>query len=193
VGENSSWSCSQSAQNNCTWEDDKLQASLLSTIAAHDAAVPLFLLWAAHTVHEPYEVPDADLQKFKAVDVPVRQYYAAMLGHLDGLVPGVVDALKAKGVVFMTPPPATYYDRLEERLPGHGQPTEELRKRGILLDGAPGGGLLLQIFTSTVIGPIFFEIIQRKGNEGFGNGNFQALFESIELDQIRRGVISVDA
>jgi 4-hydroxyphenylpyruvate dioxygenase len=74
---------------------------------------------------------------------------------------------------------------------GHGEPLEELQKRSILVDGAPteGQGLLLQIFTKNVIGPIFFEIIQRKGNEGFGEGNFQALFESIELDQVRRGVI----
>jgi 4-hydroxyphenylpyruvate dioxygenase len=66
---------------------------------------------------------------------------------------------------------------------------EELKKRKILLDGAPGGGLLLQIFTKTFIGPIFFEIIQRKGDEGFGEGNFRALFESMELDQIRRGTL----
>ena len=74
---------------------------------------------------------------------------------------------------------------------GHGEPTAELETRRILVDGAPteGQGLLLQIFTQNVIGPIFFEIIQRKGNEGFGEGNFKALFESIELDQIRRGVI----
>jgi 4-hydroxyphenylpyruvate dioxygenase len=67
--------------------------------------------------------------------------------------------------------------------------TEELKKREILLDGSPGGGLLLQIFTKTMIGPIFFEIIQRKGDEGFGEGNFKALFESMELDQVRRGVL----
>ena len=75
--------------------------------------------------------------------------------------------------------------------PGHRENVEELRKRRILIDGsgAKGEGLLLQIFTANVIGPIFFEIIQRKGNEGFGEGNFKALFESIELDQIRRGVI----
>ena len=74
---------------------------------------------------------------------------------------------------------------------GHRENLEELRKRRILLDGNPekGEGLLLQIFTQNVIGPIFFEIIQRKGNEGFGEGNFKALFESIELDQMRRGVL----
>ena len=87
--------------------------------------------------------------------------------------------------------PDTYYDLLDARLPGHGHNVEEMRKRKILIDGAPetGGGLLLQIFTENMVGPIFFEIIQRKGNDGFGEGNFKALFESIELDQINRGVI----
>jgi 4-hydroxyphenylpyruvate dioxygenase len=76
---------------------------------------------------------------------------------------------------------------------GHGENTERLRELNILIDGAPTkDGILLQIFTDTVIGPVFFEIIQRKGNEGFGEGNFQALFESIEEDQIRRGVIAND-
>lgn len=104
-----------------------------------------------------------------------------------------VDVLSANGVPFQDTLD-TYYDQLDARVPGHGEPLEELRKRCILVDGAPteGQGLLLQIFTRNVIGPIFFEIIQRKGNEGFGEGNFRALFESIELDQIRRGVITVD-
>jgi len=101
------------------------------------------------------------------------------------------DKLNANGVRFMTPPPATYYEMLEERLPGHGEPIEQLQRRGILLDGS-NGRHLLQIFTQTVVGPIFFEIIQRKGDEGFGNGNFRALFESMERDQIRRGVLKVD-
>lgn len=101
------------------------------------------------------------------------------------------DALKANGVKFMTPPPATYYEMLPERLPNHGQDVEAIQSRGILLDGAEGK-YLLQIFTETVIGPIFFEIIQRKGDEGFGEGNFKALFESMERDQIRRGVLKVD-
>jgi 4-hydroxyphenylpyruvate dioxygenase len=87
--------------------------------------------------------------------------------------------------------PDTYYDALAERLPKHGEDLARLRRLGVLLDGDPerGEGLLLQIFTGTVVGPIFFELIQRKGNEGFGEGNFRALFESIELDQERRGVI----
>jgi 4-hydroxyphenylpyruvate dioxygenase len=100
-----------------------------------------------------------------------------------------VEGLARRGVKFMAPPPATYYDALEKRLPGHGEDVARLKADGILLDGAPGGGRLLQIFTQTVIGPIFFEIIQRKGDEGFGEGNFRALFESIEQDQIARGVL----
>jgi 4-hydroxyphenylpyruvate dioxygenase len=101
-----------------------------------------------------------------------------------------VDRLNAKGVELQDTND-TYYDQVDERIPGHGEPLEELRKRRILVDGAPekNEGLLLQIFTKNVIGPIFFEIIQRKGNEGFGEGNFKALFESLEQDQIRRGVL----
>ena len=103
---------------------------------------------------------------------------------------GTVEALKQHGVPFQTVPD-TYYEQIDGRLPGHGEDIAHLRANRILIDGAPteGGGLLLQIFTNTVIGPIFFEIIQRKGDEGFGEGNFRALFESIELDQIRRGVL----
>ena len=92
----------------------------------------------------------------------------------------------------MTPPPDTYYEMLEERLPGHGEPVNELQSRGILLDGTTADGnprLLLQIFSDTLIGPVFFEFIQRKEDEGFGEGNFKALFESIERDQIQRGVL----
>lgn len=103
------------------------------------------------------------------------------------------DKLKASGTVFMTAPPETYYEMLEERLPNHGEPVEELKSRGILLDGASENGeqrLLLQIFSGTLLGPVFFEFIQRKGDSGFGEGNFKALFESIERDQIKRGVLS---
>jgi 4-hydroxyphenylpyruvate dioxygenase len=103
---------------------------------------------------------------------------------------GTVEALKGLGMKFMDVPD-TYYEQIDERLPDHGEHVERLAQNRILIDGAPteDGGLLLQIFTDTVIGPIFFEIIQRKGDEGFGEGNFKALFESIELDQIRRGVL----
>lgn len=104
-----------------------------------------------------------------------------------------LDKLKAKGMKFMTPPPNTYYDMLEERLPGHGENVDKLQKRGILLDGTTENGeprLLLQIFSETVFGPVFFEFIQRKQDEGFGEGNFKALFESIERDQVNRGVLN---
>lgn len=101
-----------------------------------------------------------------------------------------VDKFGEKGVPLQTTID-TYFDLIDERLPGHGESVEEMRMRNILIDGAPteGQGLLLQIFTENLIGPIFFELIQRKGNEGFGEGNFQALFESLEQDQIRRGVL----
>jgi 4-hydroxyphenylpyruvate dioxygenase len=107
----------------------------------------------------------------------------------------VVGDLALRGVDFMPAPPATYYERIEARLPGHGEPVEDLQAHGILIDGiaAPGTSpkLLLQIFSKTLIGPIFFEFIERKGDEGFGEGNFRALFESIEADQISRGVLDV--
>ena len=102
------------------------------------------------------------------------------------------DRLKARGMTFMPPPPDTYYQLLEDRLPGHGEPVDDLKARGILVDGSTEGGdprLLLQIFSSNLLGPVFFEFIQRKRDEGFGEGNFKALFESIEQDQIARGVV----
>ena len=104
-----------------------------------------------------------------------------------------VEKLRARGVKLQDTI-ETYYELVDKRVPGHGHDLDRLRKNRILIDGNVGEeGLLLQIFTENMFGPIFFEIIQRKGNEGFGNGNFQALYESIELDQIRRGVITVDA
>ena len=107
-------------------------------------------------------------------------------------LPATLDALRKAGVPLMTAPPATYYEMLDGRLPGHGEPVGELQSRGILLDGSTAGGkqrLLLQIFTQPQLGPVFFEFIQRKGDDGFGEGNFKALFESIERDQVRRGVL----
>lgn len=103
------------------------------------------------------------------------------------------DALKALGMRFMTAPPATYYEMLEGRLPDHGEPEDQLQARGILLDGTSQDGsrrLLLQIFSQALMGPVFFEFIQRKGDDGFGEGNFKALFESIERDQVQRGVLT---
>jgi len=131
-------------------------------------------------------------------------------------LPATLDSLRKAGVPLMTAPPATYYEMLDGRLPGHGEPVGELQSRGILLDGSAadagppqdgepprgadaagvsGAGssgrqrLLLQIFTQPQLGPVFFEFIQRKGDDGFGEGNFKALFESIERDQVRRGVL----
>ncbi len=105
-----------------------------------------------------------------------------------------VSTLADNGLEFMPAPPDSYYDKIDERLEGHGESIEQLKAHGILIDGegvVDGGStkVLLQIFSKTVIGPIFFEFIQRKGDNGFGEGNFKALFESIEEDQIRRGVL----
>ena len=132
------------------------------------------------------------------IDEFLRAYNGEGIQHIaficDDLL-GVWDRLKAIGTPFMTAPPATYYEMLAERLPGHGEPVDELQKRGILLDGSTKDGdprLLLQIFSETQIGPVFFEFIQRKKDEGFGEGNFTALFESMERDQIRRGALQVE-
>lgn len=100
-----------------------------------------------------------------------------------------VDRLTESGVKLLQPPPDTYYEAVEGRLPGHGRDLDALRQRGILIDGAGPDRLLLQIFTEPCVGPIFFEIIERRGDEGFGEGNFRALFESMERDQIRRGTL----
>lgn len=104
------------------------------------------------------------------------------------------DQLKALGTPFMAPPSASYYQMLDDRLPGHGEPVAQLQSRGILLDGSTQDGdprLLLQIFSKTLIGPVFFEFIQRKKDEGFGEGNFTALFKSLERDQLQRGALNV--
>ncbi|MBI1396308.1 MAG: 4-hydroxyphenylpyruvate dioxygenase [Betaproteobacteria bacterium] len=103
-----------------------------------------------------------------------------------------VDGLRASGVPLMSPPPATYYEMLPERLPGHAVDAGALQTRGILIDGTTSGGrarLLLQIFSECLLGPVFFEFIERRGDDGFGEGNFRALFESMERDQMRRGTI----
>jgi 4-hydroxyphenylpyruvate dioxygenase len=106
-----------------------------------------------------------------------------------------VDALQLAGIPLQAAPNDIYYEMLNERLPGHGEPVQELQTRGILLDGSTAGGekrLLLQIFSQNVLGPVFFEFIQRKADQGFGEGNFKALFESLERDQIRRGALKVE-
>ncbi len=129
----------------------------------------------------------------------LRAYNGEGIQHIafscDDLIGGW-DRLKALGTPFMTAPPATYYEMLEERLPDHGEPVSELQMRGILLDGSTEAGdlrLLLQIFSGTMVGPVFFEFIQRKRDEGFGEGNFTALFKSMERDQMLRGALTADA
>lgn len=123
----------------------------------------------------------------------IREYNGEGIQHIALTTDDIYDTVKTlrdRGMDFM-PTPDTYYEKVNDRVVGHKEDVDKLRELRILIDGAPTkDGILLQIFTQTVIGPVFFEIIQRKGNEGFGEGNFKALFESIEEDQIRRGVLS---
>ena len=127
----------------------------------------------------------------------LRAYNGEGIQHIAFICDDIIacwDRLKALGTPFMSPPPNSYYEMLEGRLPGHGEPVTELQVRGILLDGSTEDGdprLLLQIFSEAQVGPVFFEFIQRKKDEGFGEGNFKALFESIERDQIARGTLEV--
>jgi 4-hydroxyphenylpyruvate dioxygenase len=125
----------------------------------------------------------------------IRDYNGEGIQHLALTTDDIyetVEKLRARGVRLQDTI-ETYYELVDKRVPGHGEDLERLKRNRILVDGNVNEeGILLQIFTENMFGPIFFEIIQRKGNQGFGNGNFQALYESIELDQIRRGVISVD-
>lgn len=130
----------------------------------------------------------------------LKKYKGEGIQHIAVGTDGIYEAtdkLAANELKFMPGPPDTYYEMSRERVNGHDEPLDRMKKHGILIDGegVVDGGMtkiLLQIFSKTVIGPIFFEFIQRKGDEGFGEGNFRALFESIEEDQIRRGVISAD-
>ncbi|MXN65222.1 4-hydroxyphenylpyruvate dioxygenase [Stappia sp. GBMRC 2046] len=131
----------------------------------------------------------------------LRKYKGEGIQHIAVGTDAIYDAtdrLADNGLRFMPSPPEVYYELSHERVKGHEEPIDRMKKHGILIDGegVVDGGMtkiLLQIFSKTVIGPIFFEFIQRKGDEGFGEGNFRALFESIEEDQIRRGVLKVDA
>lgn len=131
----------------------------------------------------------------------LRKYKGEGIQHIAVGTDGIYDAtdrLAANGLKFMPGPPETYYEKSHERVSGHDEPIDRMKSHGILIDGEGviDGGMtkiLLQIFSKTVIGPIFFEFIQRKGDEGFGEGNFRALFESIEEDQIRRGVLKAEA
>ena len=137
-------------------------------------------------INEPSD-PKSQIQEY------LEAYHGEGIQHIalhTNDIYATVATLRDKGMTFMGVPD-TYYEEIDKRVPGHGEDLERLRKYKILIDGSTASGvsLLLQIFTETVIGPIFFEIIQRKGNEGFGEGNFQALFEAIERDQQKRGVI----
>lgn len=147
-------------------------------------------------INEPSD-PKSQIQEYLKI------YHGEGIQHIalsTGNIYTTVERLGDNGIRFMEVP-KTYYEAIDRRIPGHSEDLDRLRKNRILIDAAPhpdplpkrerkgGIGLLLQIFTETVIGPIFFEIIERKGNEGFGEGNFQALFEAIERDQMRRGVI----
>jgi 4-hydroxyphenylpyruvate dioxygenase len=125
----------------------------------------------------------------------LRQYNGEGIQHIalhTSDIYATIERMRAAGVPFQVTPD-TYYEMVDERVPGHGEDLPKMQRLNILVDGdkedAAGKHLLLQIFTQNCIGPIFFEIIQRKGNEGFGEGNFRALFLSIERDQMRRGVI----
>ncbi len=127
----------------------------------------------------------------------LRKYNGEGIQHIAVGTDNIYDAtdtLAANNLKFMPGPPQTYYEQSVARVVDHSEPLDRMAQHGILIDGegVVGGGvtkILLQIFSKTVIGPIFFEFIQRKGDEGFGEGNFRALFESIEEDQIRRGVL----
>ena len=121
------------------------------------------------------------------------QYHGEGIQHIACFTDNIydtVEAMRAQGIEFLDTPD-TYFDVIDQRVPGHGEDVARLQKNKILIDADPETKQrkLLQIFTQNAIGPIFFEIIQRKGNEGFGEGNFQALFESIERDQMKRGVL----
>ena len=120
-----------------------------------------------------------DPQKYADAAVH-RRYLIPLAGHASvftvvlNQIDATIESLRAKGFPFMPSPPGTYYERVGERVPGHGEPLQRLQKDGILLDGEQNK-VLLQIFSANAIGPIFFEFIQRKGDEGFGHGNFRVL------------------
>jgi 4-hydroxyphenylpyruvate dioxygenase len=138
------------------------------------------------------------------IETYLRKYKGEGIQHIAVGTEEIYDAtdkLAENGLHFMPGPPSTYYDMSQERVNGHEEPIGRMKKHGILIDGegvrdtVHGDRLtkiLLQIFSKTVIGPIFFEFIQRKGDEGFGEGNFRALFESIEAEQIKTGELKAE-
>lgn len=123
----------------------------------------------------------------------IRDYRGEGIQHIAFLSSNIeqtIAAMETAGIEFMETPPKTYYQNLDGRVPGHGQNLDSMERRGILVDGKGGGRILLQRFTRRQIGPMFFEIIERRGEDGFGEGNFKALFESQEQDQVRRGSLN---
>ncbi len=135
-------------------------------------------------INEPSD-PKSQIQEY------LTEYKGSGIQHValttDNIV-GTLENLKTRSLEFLNAPPATYYKMLKDRLPAVTEEIERLRKNAILVDG-DHEGYLLQIFSKNIIGPIFFEVIQRKGHTGFGEGNFQALFDSIEQDQRERGYL----
>lgn len=131
--------------------------------------------------------PQSQIEEF------IHEYHGEGIQHIALSTENIyhsVRQLHQNGIKFLDVPD-TYYEMVHDRVPWHQEPLAELQHDRILMDGDkdPQGGLLLQIFTENIFGPVFFEIIQRKGNQGFGEGNFQALFEAIERDQMRRGTL----
>jgi len=123
----------------------------------------------------------------------IRDYCGEGIQHIALSTSDIEDTIRklgAAGIEFMPAPPQNYYDGVDARLPGHDVDIKRLAENGILIDGKGPGKILLQRFTKRQIGPVFFEIIERRGEDGFGEGNFKALFESQEKDQLRRGTLS---
>ena len=142
-----------------------------------------------------HSIPEGDvlLSESSVINEYLEEYKGEGIQHIALFTDNIyetVEAMRAHDVEFLDTPD-TYYEIIEERVPNHGEDLERMKNNRLLLDAddETKRKLLLQIFTQNCIGPIFFEIIQRKGNEGFGNGNFTALFESIERDQMKRGVL----
>ena len=190
------------------WESAKVERRSIVMAGATFFIQMLFILICIVVLHVEHDAPDGKIriplneegrQGGGQIDEFLRAYNGEGIQHIalatDDLLASW-DRLKAFGTRFAPAPPQAYYDMLDARLPGHGEPVEALQRRGILIDGSTAKGdprLLLQIFSQTMIGPVFFEFIQRKKDEGFGEGNFTALFKSMERDQLERGVLKPQA
>ena len=151
--------------------------------------------YAGMVISRVAEEMERDISSFVFLDAFVPENGETPLDLVTPHVQADIRAAIGRGEISRAAPPASYSDMLEGRLPNHGEPVDALQTRGILLDGSTDQGenrLLLQIFSETMLGPVFFEFIQRKGDSGFGEGNFKALFESMERDQLRRGVLTAE-